>query len=36
MKARIAGKDEYLSPEQAREVTDQRADLFGAELSWLS
>lgn len=26
----IAGKDEYLSPEQARcEVTDQRADLFG-------
>jgi serine/threonine-protein kinase len=27
----IAGKDEYLSPEQARcEVTDARADLFGA------
>ena len=26
----IAGKDEYLSPEQARcEVTDSRADLFG-------
>jgi len=26
----IAGKDEYLSPEQARcEVTDARADLFG-------
>ena len=25
----IAGKDEYLSPEQARcEVTDHRADLF--------
>lgn len=29
----IAGKDEYLSPEQARrEVTDARADLFGCGL----
>ncbi|MGB0415602.1 MAG: serine/threonine protein kinase [Coraliomargarita sp.] len=29
----IAGKDEYLSPEQARrEVTDSRADLFGCAI----